>query len=69
MVRLSVTHSLCLARFEPILNCFANTDPIGDFNDANMLVNSDYMVSGVIDFGDSVERYVFLFATSNRGSF
>lgn len=30
----------------------------GDFNDANLVVNSDLRVSGVIDFGDSVERYV-----------
>ena len=28
----------------------------GDFNDANILVNKDFLVSGVIDFGDSVER-------------
>jgi Ser/Thr protein kinase RdoA (MazF antagonist) len=30
----------------------------GDFNDANILIGNDYKVSGVIDFGDSVERYV-----------
>lgn len=28
----------------------------GDYNDANILVDSDLNVSGVIDFGDSVER-------------
>lgn len=28
----------------------------GDFNDANILIGNDYKVSGVIDFGDSVER-------------
>ena len=28
----------------------------GDFNDANILVDSNFLVSGVIDFGDSVER-------------
>lgn len=28
----------------------------GDFNDANMLIDSNFMTSGVIDFGDSVER-------------
>jgi len=28
----------------------------GDFNDANILVDEDFHVSGVIDFGDSVER-------------
>ena len=28
----------------------------GDFNDANILLNDDLFVSGVIDFGDSVER-------------
>ncbi len=28
-----------------------------DFNDANFLLDEDYCVSGVIDFGDSVERY------------
>ena len=27
-----------------------------DFNDANFLLDEDYCVSGVIDFGDSVER-------------
>jgi Ser/Thr protein kinase RdoA (MazF antagonist) len=32
----------------------------GDFNDANILLDDDCLVSGVIDFGDSVERYVFL---------
>jgi Ser/Thr protein kinase RdoA (MazF antagonist) len=30
----------------------------GDFNDANFLLNDDFCVTGVIDFGDSVERYV-----------
>mmetsp|Transcript_13312 Transcript_13312/g.32517 ORF Transcript_13312/g.32517 Transcript_13312/m.32517 type:complete len:369 (-) Transcript_13312:2273-3379(-) len=31
----------------------------GDFNDANFLLDNDtFHVSGVIDFGDSVERYV-----------
>lgn len=29
---------------------------LGDFNDANMLIDKNYLVSGVIDFGDSVER-------------
>jgi Ser/Thr protein kinase RdoA (MazF antagonist) len=29
----------------------------GDFNDANFLLDNDFCVSGVIDFGDSVERY------------
>lgn len=29
-----------------------------DFNDANILVDNDLTVSGVIDFGDSVRRYV-----------
>jgi Ser/Thr protein kinase RdoA (MazF antagonist) len=28
-----------------------------DFNDANFLLDDDLCVSGVIDFGDSVERY------------
>ena len=28
----------------------------GDFNDANFLLNDNFQVSGVIDFGDSVER-------------
>jgi Ser/Thr protein kinase RdoA (MazF antagonist) len=28
----------------------------GDFNDANFLLNDDFCVTGVIDFGDSVER-------------
>ena len=28
----------------------------GDFNDANFLLDDDFRVSGVIDFGDSVER-------------
>lgn len=28
----------------------------GDFNDANIMVDNDFMVSGVLDFGDSVER-------------
>lgn len=32
----------------------------GDFNDANVLLNNDFHVTGVIDFGDSVERYVLL---------
>ena len=30
----------------------------GDFNDANILLDSSFQVAGVIDFGDSVERYV-----------
>ncbi|KAL3908836.1 MAG: hypothetical protein SGILL_008328 [Bacillariaceae sp.] len=30
----------------------------GDFNDANFLLDDNFCVSGVIDFGDSVERYV-----------
>jgi Ser/Thr protein kinase RdoA (MazF antagonist) len=30
----------------------------GDFNDANFLLDDKFCVSGVIDFGDSVERYV-----------
>jgi Ser/Thr protein kinase RdoA (MazF antagonist) len=30
----------------------------GDFNDANILVDEDFQVSGAIDFGDSTERYV-----------
>jgi Ser/Thr protein kinase RdoA (MazF antagonist) len=30
----------------------------GDFNDANIVLDSNYQVSGIIDFGDSVERYV-----------
>jgi Ser/Thr protein kinase RdoA (MazF antagonist) len=29
----------------------------GDFNDANILVNDQFQITGVIDFGDSVERY------------
>ena len=28
----------------------------GDYNDANILLNDDFTVSGVIDFGDSVQR-------------
>ena len=28
----------------------------GDFNDANIMVDNDFAVSGVLDFGDSVER-------------
>ena len=30
----------------------------GDFNDANILLNDDLTAMGVIDFGDSTERYV-----------
>lgn len=30
----------------------------GDYNDANVLVDDDFHATGVIDFGDSVERYV-----------
>jgi hypothetical protein len=30
----------------------------GDYNDANILMGNDFHVTGVIDFGDSVERYV-----------
>ena len=30
----------------------------GDFNDGNILVDENFAISGVIDFGDSVERYV-----------
>mmetsp|Transcript_19390 Transcript_19390/g.40090 ORF Transcript_19390/g.40090 Transcript_19390/m.40090 type:complete len:370 (-) Transcript_19390:739-1848(-) len=37
----------------------------GDYNDANVLVDDSYHVSGVIDFGDSVERYVF-FGTAHE---
>jgi hypothetical protein len=49
---------LCL----PVIHVFVMTNvylfhgTIGDFNDANMLVDSNFLVSGVIDFGDSVER-------------
>lgn len=32
----------------------------GDFNDANVLLEDDLRAKGVIDFGDSVERYVLL---------
>jgi Ser/Thr protein kinase RdoA (MazF antagonist) len=32
----------------------------GDFNDANILVDSNFFVSGVIDFGDSVESWRIL---------
>jgi Ser/Thr protein kinase RdoA (MazF antagonist) len=31
-----------------------------DFNDANILMDENCRVSGIIDFGDSVERYVSL---------
>ena len=31
----------------------------GDFNDANILINKDFNICGVIDFGDSVARYVY----------
>lgn len=30
----------------------------GDFNDGNILVDENFAIAGVIDFGDSVERYV-----------
>lgn len=30
----------------------------GDFNDANILLDNEFRVVGVIDFGDSTERYV-----------
>jgi Ser/Thr protein kinase RdoA (MazF antagonist) len=33
---------------------------MGDFNDANILLDQDWNVCGVIDFGDSVERFVDL---------
>ena len=36
----------------------------GDFNDGNILVDDDFSISGVIDFGDSVERYVSLLLIS-----
>ena len=29
---------------------------MGDYNDANIIINDNYQVNGVIDFGDSVER-------------
>jgi hypothetical protein len=32
----------------------------GDFNDANFLLNDNFQVTGVIDFGDSVERLVLI---------
>eukprot|EP00934_Nitzschia_sp_Nitz4_P007010 Nitzschia sp. Nitz4//scaffold358_size24170//16852//18607//NITZ4_008432-RA/size24170-processed-gene-0.35-mRNA-1//-1//CDS//3329549005//7000//frame0 len=32
----------------------------GDFNDANILIDSDFRVSGVIDFGDSLETWRIL---------
>lgn len=32
----------------------------GDFNDANIMVDSDFLVAGVIDFGDSVESWRIL---------
>lgn len=35
---------------------FAKSLIHGDFNDANFLLNDDFRVTGVIDFGDSVER-------------
>jgi Ser/Thr protein kinase RdoA (MazF antagonist) len=31
---------------------------MGDYNDANIIVNENLQFAGVIDFGDSVERYV-----------
>ena len=31
----------------------------GDFHDANILVNKDFRICGVIDFGDCVARYVY----------
>lgn len=43
-----------------VYESFATQVIHGDFNDANMLVNSDYLVSGVIDFGDSVESWRIL---------
>jgi Ser/Thr protein kinase RdoA (MazF antagonist) len=47
--------------------CFPTALIHGDFNDANILVNEDLMVSGVIDFGDSVERCVpFCFSFFSR---
>lgn len=30
----------------------------GDFNDGNLIVGNDMLITGVIDFGDSVYRYV-----------
>jgi Ser/Thr protein kinase RdoA (MazF antagonist) len=30
----------------------------GDFNDANIIVDDNFSIAGVIDFGDSLERYV-----------
>lgn len=33
----------------------------GDFNDANILMDDKFNVTGVIDFGDSIERYVVIF--------
>ena len=33
---------------------------MGDFNDANIIVDSNFFVSGVIDFGDSVESWRIL---------
>jgi hypothetical protein len=32
----------------------------GDYNDANVLLGDDFQVTGVIDFGDCVERYVHI---------
>ena len=39
-----------------------------DFNDANFLLDEEYCVSGVIDFGDSVERYARRNQTPTRQS-
>jgi Ser/Thr protein kinase RdoA (MazF antagonist) len=30
----------------------------GDFNDANIIIDENFSIAGVIDFGDTVERYV-----------
>ena len=38
---------------------FENALIHGDFNDANVLVDDDFRISGVLDFGDSVQRYVW----------
>ena len=35
----------------------------GDFNDANIILDNDFTVFGVIDFGDSTERYESLECT------
>jgi hypothetical protein len=55
----SVIDTFCITLLDSgVSNEFRKGVNHGDYNDANILMDHDFGVTGVIDFGDSVERYV-----------